>query len=92
MKILATGGAGYVGSAVLRELLARGHEAWAYDNLSKGYRLAVPPDKLIEADLEDYDRLVQVLREKKTVKHLGFSQKSIELLLASSLTPEFRCS
>ena len=36
MKILLTGGAGYVGSACLRWLLAHGHDPIAYDNLSRG--------------------------------------------------------
>ena len=42
MKILVTGGAGYVGSHAFRLLAAAGHEPWAYDNLSLGHRGAVP--------------------------------------------------
>ena len=42
MKILLTGGAGYVGSACLRWLLEHGHDPIAYDNLSEGNRAAVP--------------------------------------------------
>ena len=38
MRVLVTGGAGYVGSACLRNLLREGHEAIAYDNLSEGHR------------------------------------------------------
>ena len=65
MRILATGGAGYVGSAVLRQLLLQGYDAFAYDNISKGYRQAVPEGRLIEGDLADYDLLVKVLRERE---------------------------
>ena len=42
MKILLTGGAGYVGSACLRWLLEHGHDPIAYDDLSEGNRAAVP--------------------------------------------------
>jgi len=65
MRILATGGAGYVGSAVVRALLAKGHYCVVYDNLSKGHRGSIPADCLIEAELADYERLVAVLREQK---------------------------
>ena len=65
MRILATGGAGYVGSTVLRQLLLQGYDAFAYDNISKGYRQAVPEGRLIEGDLADYDLLVKVLRERE---------------------------
>ena len=37
MKILITGGAGYVGSACLRHMAAEGHAVLAYDNLSQGH-------------------------------------------------------
>ena len=49
MKILLTGGAGYVGSACLRWLLDHGHDPIAYDNLSEGNAAAVPDasDRLI---------------------------------------------
>ncbi len=63
MRILATGGAGYVGSAVVRALINQGHECWAYDNLSKGYCQAVPEGRLIEGDLSEYDKLCRVFKE-----------------------------
>ena len=73
MRILATGGAGYVGSTVLRNLLEHGHDCFAYDNLSKGYRQAVPPDRLIIGDLADYDKLTDTLRNHQIdlVMHLA---------------------
>lgn len=61
MRILVTGGAGYIGSHTLRLLLAHGHDAWAYDNLSMGHAAAVPAGRLIVADLCDDARLDQVL-------------------------------
>ncbi len=43
MKVLVTGGAGYIGSHAVRELLAAGHGVVVYDSLVKGHRRAVPP-------------------------------------------------
>ena len=42
MKILVTGGAGYIGSVVTAELLKAGHEVIVFDNLSRGHRQALP--------------------------------------------------
>ena len=42
MRILVTGGAGYIGSIVAADLLDHGHEVWVLDNLSHGYEAAVP--------------------------------------------------
>jgi len=41
MKILITGGAGYIGSVCLRHMVAEGHEVLAYDNLSQGHAPSV---------------------------------------------------
>ncbi|MBM4005505.1 MAG: UDP-glucose 4-epimerase GalE [Planctomycetes bacterium] len=57
MRILVTGGAGYVGSHCVRALLRQGHEVWVYDNLSCGHRQAVPEASLIEGDLADVELL-----------------------------------
>jgi UDP-glucose 4-epimerase len=54
MKLLVTGGAGYIGSIVARQLLAAGHEVAVLDNLSRGHREAVPAGaRLLEVDLCD---------------------------------------
>ena len=53
MKILVTGGAGYIGSACLRRLLEAGHEAFAYDNLVEGHPEAVPEGRLVVGDIAD---------------------------------------
>src|SRR2546423_10398406 len=65
MRILVTGGAGYVGSHCLRRLLAAGHECVVYDNLCRGHREAVPADLLVEGDLEDEAKLLALLRDRK---------------------------
>ena len=54
MKLLVTGGAGYIGSIVSRHLLSAGHQLTVLDNLGTGHREAVAPEaEFIEADLRD---------------------------------------
>lgn len=54
MKILVVGGAGYVGSHTVRQLLAAGHQVVVFDNLSSGHAAALPPEvELIRGDLLD---------------------------------------
>ncbi|MFN2250654.1 MAG: UDP-glucose 4-epimerase GalE [Anaerolineae bacterium] len=54
MKVLVTGGAGYIGSVTTAELLGAGHEVVVLDNLYQGHREAVPPDAaFVEGDLAD---------------------------------------
>jgi UDP-glucose 4-epimerase len=54
MRILVTGGAGYIGSVVAEELLADGHQVVVLDDLSKGHRRAVPEGAAFErADVGD---------------------------------------
>jgi UDP-glucose 4-epimerase len=63
MRVLVTGGAGYIGSVVTEELLKDGHEAVVYDSLYKGHREAVTREaKFVEADLMDTERLRQTLK------------------------------
>jgi UDP-glucose 4-epimerase len=61
MRILVTGGAGYIGSHAVRLFLARGHDVWVFDNLSVGHRAAVPADRLIVGDLAEVPRLDHAL-------------------------------
>jgi UDP-glucose 4-epimerase len=61
MRILVTGGAGYIGSHSVRHFLAEGHEVWVYDNLSKGHRKAVPADRLLVGDLSESARVDHAL-------------------------------
>jgi UDP-glucose 4-epimerase len=63
MKIFVTGGAGYVGSACLRHLLAHGHEAVAYDNLCQGHPESVPAGCFIQGDIADEATLTSALRD-----------------------------
>jgi UDP-glucose-4-epimerase GalE len=61
MRILVTGGAGYIGSHAVRLFAARGHDVWVYDDLSVGHRKAVPADRLIVAGLAEPHRLDHAL-------------------------------
>ena len=64
MRLLVTGGAGYIGSIVASHLLAAGHEVVVLDNLERGHREAVPPGaKLVIADLLERDALGEVMEE-----------------------------
>ena len=66
MRILVTGGAGYVGGTVAELLLQKGHDVTIYDNLCHGHRSMVPAKaEFIEGDLADRSRLEQILASRK---------------------------
>lgn len=73
MKILLTGGAGYIGSACLRWLLKNGHDPVAFDNMLEGNASAVPEGRLVEGDINDGETLTRVLQEREieAVIHLA---------------------
>jgi len=74
MRVLITGGAGYIGSFTYRALRARGIPSVILDNLSRGHRKAVPADALlIEADLESKEPLVSVLSSHRVDAVLHFA-------------------
>ena len=76
MRVLVTGGAGYIGSVVTEQLVGDRHQVVVYDNLSKGHRGAVVRGaEFVEADLFDADTLKQTLHEKQieAVIHMAAS-------------------
>ena len=66
MRVLVTGGAGYIGSVVSEQLVNDGHEVVVYDNLSKGHRDAVVPGaRFVEGDLLESEKLRSTLNENR---------------------------
>ncbi len=65
MRILVTGGAGYIGSHTCKALAEAGHVPIVYDNLVNGHRWAVQWGPLIIGDLLDQERLRTVLDEHR---------------------------
>jgi len=65
LRILVTGGAGYVGGTVAELLLQKGHEVAVYDNLCHGHRSMVPAKaEWIEGELADRSKLEQVFSSR----------------------------
>jgi UDP-glucose 4-epimerase len=76
MKIMVTGGAGYIGSVVVEELLASGHSVVVLDNLSKGHRESVDERaKFVEGDLHDKATIEETLSDNgvEAVIHMAAS-------------------
>ena len=71
MKVLVTGGAGYIGSVCAEELICAGHEVVVWDNLSEGHRSAVPPQAVfLQGDLADRDLLQRAVLEHLSLIHI----------------------
>lgn len=65
MRILVTGGAGYIGSIVAADLLAAGHEVVVYDSLVRGHAEAVPPRaRLVVGDTQEREKLLTLFQEQ----------------------------
>lgn len=77
MNILVTGGAGYIGSHTVKELLAEGHNVVTFDNLFKGHRAAVTGGEFIHGDLQDNDLLQATLRDYDIEAVVHFAADSL---------------
>lgn len=81
MKIFVTGGAGYIGSVCVEELLNAGHRVMVFDNLSEGHREAVDPRaEFVEGDLGDRSVLFTTLERWRPESVMHFA--------ANALVPE----
>jgi nucleoside-diphosphate-sugar epimerase len=72
-KVLVTGGAGFIGSNLVRELLERGDDVRVLDNFSTGNRRNIDglDVEIVEGELRSYERVHNAVRGVETVFHLG---------------------
>jgi len=76
MRILVTGGAGYIGSHMARLLLDHGHDVVVLDDLSTGFRDAVPQGMLVQADLGDRAALRRIFSDRRVDGVMHFAGRS----------------
>lgn len=77
MTILVTGGAGYIGSHMVRRLLDDGHDVIALDNLSTGHRWAVPEEHLEVGDLRDPETVSSLFQRYRFFAVVHFAASSL---------------
>ncbi|MFS8652711.1 MAG: UDP-glucose 4-epimerase GalE [Caldibacillus sp.] len=78
MSILVTGGAGYIGSHAVYQLIDRGNDVVVIDNLQTGHRKAVHPEaKFYEGDLRDRDFMQEVFSKEKIEGVIHFAANSL---------------
>jgi UDP-glucose 4-epimerase len=78
MKILVTGGAGYIGSVVVEELIAKGDSVVVLDDLSQGHREAVHPDaQFVKGDLGHRDQIDAVLAQHRPDAVMHFASRTL---------------
>jgi UDP-glucose 4-epimerase len=75
--ILVTGGAGYIGSHVVKELRKREYHPLVYDNLSTGHSWAIRQDELITGDLRDQGDIQEILHKVKPLAVMHFAASSL---------------
>ncbi len=73
MKVLVTGGAGYIGSIVANALTKQGFEVVVYDSLENGYREAIEGLDLVKGNTKDTKKLVKVIKQKKIEAVMHFA-------------------
>lgn len=76
MRVLLTGGAGYVGSACFRAFRRKGVEAFVLDDLSEGHPAAVEPGRLDVGDLRDTETVARVLRDRDITHVVHFAART----------------
>jgi len=77
VNVVVCGGAGYVGSHMVRRLVSDGHRVTVLDNLSTGHREAVGDARLVVADLLDAGKVEQTLKASSCEAVLHFAALSV---------------
>jgi UDP-glucose 4-epimerase len=78
MKILVTGGAGYIGSVVVEQLIVANESVVVFDNLSQGHRAAVHPEAVfVQGDLVDRKVIDAALSEHRPDAVMHFASKTL---------------
>ncbi len=78
MKVLVTGGAGYIGSQTSQKLLEAGHSVVVYDNLSTGFKNAIPEGAdFVFGDVRDRLMLSRIMKDKAIEAVIHFAAKLI---------------
>ncbi|CAA7601399.1 UDP-glucose 4-epimerase [Acididesulfobacillus acetoxydans] len=77
MAILVTGGAGYIGSHTVRELLEQGEKVVVLDNLCKGHAAVVPEGLLVRGDVQDKELLHRLFRRYEIEAVIHFAAFSL---------------
>ncbi len=78
MKVFVTGGAGYIGSICVEQLLNKGFEVVVFDNLTEGHRAAIDPRaRLIEGDLRERACIASALAEVKPDAVMHFAANAL---------------
>lgn len=76
-KLLVTGGAGYIGSHVVKDLIRKGYDVIVIDNLEKGHKSAVKSNLFFQIDLRDKKSLEEVFKNYKITGVLHFAAASL---------------
>jgi UDP-glucose 4-epimerase len=78
MKVLVTGGAGYIGSICSEEMLNAGYEIAVFDNLTEGHRSAVDPRaKFVKGDLANRDEIFKAVSDFKPDAIMHFAANAL---------------
>jgi UDP-glucose 4-epimerase len=74
MRVVATGGAGYIGATTVQSLIESGHEVVVFDNLAKGHAQAIPDSvRLVQGDIGDRAAVDALFREHRPEAVLHFA-------------------
>jgi UDP-glucose 4-epimerase len=78
MNVFVTGGAGYIGSVCVEELINAGHQVTVFDNLTEGHRSAVDKSaRFIQGDLSDQELITRSVRDTKADAVMHFAANAL---------------